>query len=260
MIQLPFGISQDIWGGAILGAVIGAIVIPIVWWLISYFGSWWKNTKPQNQLLGPLRLQEEKCQVFVRDFLIDRNSRLLSVEPRIGVGEVPNVIQLWADVDGKAAADVLNVLGQVGKTRNISIVRLSQDTGQWNSHVIVIGGQSRKSFDFYDNFEYVKYSMDANEIYDNRGGPILREDGFGYGIILKARNPFKTEGDGIGFLVGGFGTLGTVAASYFFREHFKDLGKQFGSKYFGIVVRAPVTAGEEAVERLHQYDRVSDRD
>ena len=158
---------------------------------------------------------------------------MLSVEPRIGVGEVPNVIQLWADVDGKAAADVLNVLGQVGKTRNISIVRMSQDTGQWNSHVIVI---------------------------DNRGGQILREDGFGYGIILKARNPFKTEGDGIGFLVGGFGTLGTVAASYFFREHFKDLGKQFGSKYFGIVVRAPVTAGEEAVERLRQYDRVSDRD
>ena len=258
MSQLLFGLSQEIWTGAILGAVIGAIVIPIVWGLISYFRSWWKYTRPQNQLFGQLRLQEEKCQVFVRDFLIDINSKLLSVEPRIGVGEVPNVNQLWADVDGKAAADVLNALGQVGKTRNISIVRMSQDTGQWNSHVIVIGGQSQKSFDFYRNFEKVEYSMDANQIYDNRDNPINREDGFGYGIILKARNPFKTEGDGIGFLIGGFGTLGTVAASHYFREHFKDLGKQFSSKYFGIVVRAPVTAGEEAVERLNQYDRVSD--
>jgi hypothetical protein len=165
---------------------------------------------------------------------------------------------LWADVDGKATADILNVLGQVGKTKNITIVKMSQDTGQWNSHVIIIGEQSQKSFDFYRKFEDVMYCMDAYQIYDNSGRPIPREDGFGYGIILKARNPFKTEGDGIGFLVGGFGTLGTVAASHYFREHFKDLGKQFDSKYFGIIVRASVTAGEEAVERLHQYDRVSD--
>jgi hypothetical protein len=95
MSQLLLGISQEIWAGAILGAVIGAIVIPIVWRLIFYFRSWWKNTRPQNQLLGPIRLQEEKCRVFVPDYLIDRTSKLLSIVPRIGVGEVPNVYQLW---------------------------------------------------------------------------------------------------------------------------------------------------------------------
>jgi len=253
-----FGISYEIWSGAILGAVIGAIIIPIMFWIFSKSGTYWENTRPQNQLFGHLRFQEDKCQVFIRDFLIDRSSKLKVINPRIGIAEVPNVFQLWADVDGKATADVLNVLGQIGKTKNISIVKISQDTGQWNSHVIVIGGQGVKSFEFYRNFENVMYSMGDSQILDKNGKSIPREDGYGYGIILKARNPFKTEGDGVGFLIGGFGTLGTVVASHYFREHFKDLGKQFGSKCFGIIVRASITAGEEAVEKLNQYDKESD--
>lgn len=85
----------------------------------------------------------------------------------------------------------------------------------------------------------------------------MREDGYGYGIILKARNPHKMRGaPGVGFLIGGFGTLGTAAAAYYFREHLRDLGKEFGSRCFGIVVRASVTAGEQTVEGIPQYDRV----
>ena len=84
-----------------------------------------------------------------------------------------------------------------------------------------------------------------------------RKEGFGYGIILKALNPFKTPGPrGIGILIGGFGVLGTAAAAaYYFKENFRELGKEFGMDCFGIAVRAPVTAGEQAVERIREWDR-----
>ena len=78
-----------------------------------------------------------------------------------------------------------------------------------------------------------------------------------FGIILKALNPLKTEGSqGIGMLLGGFGVLGTAAAAYYFKENFRRLGNEFNSDFFGIVIRASVSAGEQAVERLSEYDKV----
>jgi hypothetical protein len=208
-------------------------------------------------LLEGIANQDEPCKIFVRDLFVQKDTPLISVEPRLGVGTVPNVLELWPDVEGRGATSVFNVLGQVGKTQNIEIVRMSQDVGEWNSHVIVLGAQANKSFDFYRLMKNVAFRVDENNICDAVSGEIVeREEGFGYGIILKALNPFKT-GDrrGIGILIGGFGVLGTAAAAYYFREHFPQLGREFGNDCFGIVVRAHVTAGEQAVERLKKWDR-----
>jgi len=134
---------------------------------------------------------------------------------------------------------------------------MSEDAGEWNCHIIVLGAQANRSYDFYKHLKNVAFRMDGEQIYENSSGNVVkREDGFGYGIILKAINPFKTTSpQGIGILIGGFGVLGTAAAAHYFREHYKALGKEFGAKWFGIVVRAPVTAGEQAVERLSVWDR-----
>jgi len=250
-------LSADIWTGAILGAALGSLVIPGVLYLVRSLTRWWHETRPPLKLLEGLASQEEPCRIFVRDLLVPKDSPLISVDPGVGIGTVPNVLELWPDVEGRGAASVFNVLGQVGKTRNIEIVRMSQDVGEWNCHVVVLGAQANKAFDFYRLMKNVAFRMDAENIYDAVSGePLKRVQGFGYGIILKASNPFKTEGRrGIGFLLGGYGTLGTAAAAYYFREHFRQLGKEFGNDCFGIVVRAPVTAGEEAVERLKHLDR-----
>lgn len=134
---------------------------------------------------------------------------------------------------------------------------MSQDhIGEWNYNLIVLGAQAQKSFDFYKNMENVAYRMDGTEIYDNATNEIIqREAGYGYGIILKTLNPLKTKGQGIAFLIGGFGVLGTAAASYYFKENFQKLGKEFGEKYFGIIVRTSISAGEHATERLKNYDK-----
>jgi hypothetical protein len=250
-------LSAEIWAGGILGAVLGAIVIPFVHYLIKILAKWWRETRPPLKLLEGIANQEEPCKIFVRDFIIPENTPLISIEPRVGVGTVPNVRELWPVVDGKGATSVFNVLGQVGKTQNIEIIHMSQDVGEWNCHVIVLGAQANKSYDFYRLMKNVAFQMDGDNIYDAVSGEIVeREDGFGYGIILKALNPFKETGNGgVGILIGGFGVLGTVAAAYYFKEHFRQLGKEFGNDCFGIVVRSPISAGEQAVERLKKWDR-----
>jgi hypothetical protein len=250
-------LSADIWSGAILGAVLGSVVIPVFCYFLGVLIRFWRETRPSRRLLGGIADQGEPCKIFIRDFMNPGASPILSVEAGRPMGVVPNVPKLWADADGRGATSIFNVLGQVGKTQNIEIVQMSQDIGEWNSHVIVIGSQANKSFDFYRLMQNVAFRVDALNICDAVSGEIVkREPEFGYGVILKCLNPFKTAGRrGIGILIGGFGILGTAAAAYYFREHFRQLGREFGDDYFGIVVRAPVTAGEQAVERLEKWDR-----
>src|SRR5262249_37264131 len=162
-------------------------------------------------------------------FVIPEGGDLYSITPRLGIGKVPNVQELWPDVEGRAVAWILNVLGQLGKTKNLEVVRMSQDRGEWNANVLVLGAQAQKPFDFYATMKHVAYRMDGNRIYDSDSGrEIVREDGFGYGVILKAKNPFKTGSNGVGFLIGGFGVLGTGAAAYYFKENLTTLGRDFG--------------------------------
>ena len=254
-LQLLLGLPLEVWAGAILGSV----VIPAIWLALRSSYDWWSRSRPRRRVFQQLAADSEPCVIFMRDFVLAPGSAILAVEPRVGVGKVPNVSQLWADVDARALSYVLNALGQAGKRKNIRIVRMSEDTGIWNANIVVIGGQSQKSFDFYARLRNVSYRMDGQNIIDSQTGrPIPRDNDYGYGIILKARNPHSTHGgDGVGLLVGGFGTLGTAAAGYYLAQHVEDIGRQFGRKCFGIVVRTSVTAGEEAVERLPQYDRAS---
>jgi hypothetical protein len=247
--------SSELWIGAILGAILGSIVIPIIQYSLKWLVKWWQESRPPRKLLAGIAKQNEVCRIFVRDLHVSEETPLISVDPKIGIGTVPNIQEVWPDSEGRGVASIFNVLGQVNKTKNIEIVRMSQDIGKWNCHVIVLGAQANKAFDFYRLMENVAYRMDSDNIYNNLSGEIVRrEAGFGYGIVLKASNPYKTSGQGIAILIGGYGVLGTAAAAYYFREHFRDLGNEFGEDWFGIVVRAPVTAGEEAVERLKIFD------
>jgi hypothetical protein len=250
--------TKDTWESAILGAVLGSIVIPGVFVIIDKIKKYWQNSRPAKKLLQGIVDNNERVKIFVRDFLITQGTSLYSIEPRLGIGTVPNVQELWPDVEGRAIGNLLNMFGQVGKTKNTEIVRMSQDhIGEWNCNLIVLGAQTQKSYDFYKNMQKVAYRMDGTEIYDNTTNEIIpREASYGYGIILKTRNPLKPKGQGIAFLIGGFGVLGTAAASYYFKENFQKLGKEFGEKYFGIIVRTSVSAGEQATERLKKYDKV----
>ena len=122
--------SRDTWEGAILGAVLGTLIIPAVLKLIQLTQQWWFWSRPPRKVLGKIAKQEEVCKIFVRDLIKEQNAKVLSITPRVGVAEVPNVHELWPDVEGRSVAYILNMFGEIGKTKNINIVKMSEDQGE----------------------------------------------------------------------------------------------------------------------------------
>lgn len=146
-------ISRDIWIGAILGAILGAllgsIIIPLIQFALARFSSWWVSVRPVNRLLGQIIHRDQSCKIFLRGFCIGQGTPLLTVSRQGVVGQVPNIRELWADVEGRSVANVLNVLGRAGKSQNVIIVREADDAGEWNSHFFVIGAQYPKAHQFF---------------------------------------------------------------------------------------------------------------
>jgi len=251
MPEQILGLAASLGIGAFLGALLTTAGLV-----------WYKKSSPHRSILEGMANNTEECLIFIRHLFIENvdaaTTPLRECLPRFGItAAVSNVRDLCADVDGIALANVLNVLGQAGKMRNIRIMRTSDDRGEWNGHLIVIGGESQQSCDFCGSMQPIFYRLSSTDIYDTTEDCCIpREPGFVYGVILKARNPKKAGRPGVALLIGGLGPGGTEAASYYLREHLDDLGREFGCNCFGVVLRASVAAGVQSAERLVQYDRV----
>jgi len=124
---------------------IGAV--QIVFGFIKAIKNWWNNQRPISQVLQSITDNDRKVRIFIRDFFIPLGTPLFSKDGS-GIGQVPNVTELWPRVEGIAMANILNVLGQVSKKENIEIIEMSKNTGLWDSNIIVLGAQAQKCFDF----------------------------------------------------------------------------------------------------------------
>lgn len=138
--------------------------------------NWWQNQRPINQVLQGIGNNDRITRVFIRDMVIPPGTPLISTGPA-GIGLVPNVNELWPRVEGVAMANILNVLGQVGKARNIEIIEMSKDPGLWDSDLIVLGAQAQKCFDFYQRMRQVAYNIDTELRDASTGNVIPRQPG-----------------------------------------------------------------------------------
>lgn len=241
-----------------------SVSLDIIKLLISAWESvihWYNYVRPSRKLLGNILDNKNLLRIFVKDFIVKDNvfsaPKLISIEGPTTQAH-PNIEKVWADAEARGVAKLLNVLGDLGKRKKLEIVEMSKGYDYWDSNMIVLGAQAMKCMDFYELMENVAYSVDENHIYDKQSGQIIPRDEpekYGYGIILKAKNSQVDEG-GIGILLGGYGVLGTQAAIYYFINNLAKLGKEFGSKSFGLVIRAKVSAGEQSATRLSRYDKV----
>lgn len=223
---------------------------------------WYSYTRPSKKLLGKMVDSKSLLRIFVKDFIVRDNTggsppKLISQEGPT-TQEHPNIEKVWAEAEARGVARLLNLLGELGKKDKLEVVEMSRGYDFWDTNMIVLGAQARKCMDFYEVMEDVAYSVDEQHIYERETGrTVNREPEYGYGIILKAKNP-QMIGGGTGILLGGYGVLGTQAAVYYFIKNIANLGKKFGNRSFGIVVRARVSAGEQAVKRIKRYDKVFD--
>ena len=227
--------------------------------LISLFSSiknWWVFKVPAKRVLSQIADNNKDVYIFVRNFFIQPNTPLLAQEGLNGpVGLVPNVYELWPRVEGIGLSKILNALGQIEKNKNIYITEMGKDPGIWDKNIIILGAQTQKCFDFYSKMNEVAYKVTAQDIIKlSTGKKVNRDPMYGYGVILKCKNPFSPDRKGVGILVGGYGVLGTEAATHYLSQHLADLGKDFGNKSFGVVVRASISAGVQSTIRIKKLD------
>src|SRR5581483_89667 len=280
-MQIVLGLfkqSGHEWTGYIIGAVVGVVLGLALGVVSGFFGwirRWWRDSRPVHLVLQRIGDDAEPVLVFARDFqqplLPDPATKtvkpvpLVVSEPLTGtVGQVPNIPSLWSRVEATAYGNLLFVLAQARKMRNVELVEMSKDAGKWNASIVVLGAQTERCFQFYEQMTGVAFSMtrDGKDIVDETTVPpsvVPRVGPYGYGIILKTRNRHRTQGGpGTAFLIGGFGVLGTEAAGYFFRTRINELARLFGNRTFGVIVRADANAGAETVQRLAEYDRATE--
>jgi len=270
------GLPLEVWGAGILGAVLTEIV-NLIGQGTARGQRWWRERRPALVLLERMARAEDVCYVFVRDFFVPQGWEVqvpvgkrtktvtlsvpLLVRSRAGViRTVANIERLWSSVESSALSNLFYVFGVAGKNEGVQVVEMSEDTGVWDGNIVVLGAQAERSTEFYKRMGGVAYRMTGKSIIDTGTGQrVSRARGYGYGLILKARNPLRSEGrPGVGLLIGGFGTLGTEAAGYYLRNHYRELARDFGRRTFGVVVRASVESGAASAERLRRYDRATE--
>ncbi len=227
--------------------------------LIRYF----KFNLPSGKIFGLMIDNKKDLNIFVKDLFVPDNT---SESPKIFSKEGaykqanPNIASVWPNVEAIGVAKLFNLLGRLGKKDKLTVVEMSKGLDVWDSNIIVLGAQSVKSLEFYKVMDNVGYSMDSREIYDKETNQIIkRENEYGYGLVIKAKNTKLSEGRvGNAILLGGFGILGTQAAIHYFCNNIARLGKEFDKRYFSLIVRARISAGEQSVERLNQFTKIYD--
>lgn len=236
-----------------------------IWETIKIFFSlgqkvwrWFQFTMPARQVLGVAVDNKSVIRVYIKDLIVPDNTpsnpKLLSEEGQ-SLMYHPNIRKVWPEVEGRALAQIFNLFGELGKTKRLEVVEMSEGYNQWNTDMIVLGAQAVKCRDFYVVMDEVGYRVDDHQIYDAETGTIIpRDSEYGYGLIMKAKNKQKSNG-GIGILLGGYGTLGTEAAVDYFVKNIAQLGKEFHGKSFSIIVRAKISAGRESAKRIKKYDK-----
>ena len=236
---------------------IGIEIIKDVPKIVVKIKDWWTFNLPAGKVLGECLDNNKELKVYLKDLIVPENTwdnpKLFSQEGNFHQKN-PNIDKVWPEVEGRTVAELFNLLGTLGKHKKIEVTEMSKGYDEWNVNMIVLGAQAIKCREFYQIMENVAYGVDDNNIFNfETKNPIDMDNAnYGYGIILKARNPQNNKP---AFLLGGYGTLGTEAAVYYFVKNLALLGKKFGKRYFGIIVRARIAAGKQSTIRIQHYDK-----
>ena len=236
----------------IKGAILGSLVIPSILFLIQSIINFLINKHPKRILFGSLILNNVPCYIyFVRLFGSERQNEYLYDLPNYfpphtsnRVGKKINVPYVWAEADGKCLADVINTLGNIGKTRGIHIKNPAVDWDLWDGNIICIGGSS-KVYTILDKCsqKFCTLSNDKSRIRMPSGEELNAIEGNDYGMIQKIRNP----SNGLNYwIIMGIGVNGTLAASFYLRNYSREMGIMFEGRGFCCIVKCKIDQGPDS--------------
>jgi hypothetical protein len=240
--------------------VLSSLCIPFVFWVLFKFRQWYNSQRPLNVLFKGV-LDANQVLIFISQ-LSAADSTLQKISDPKYFTSYPsptatdrfnlehkgyrNIDPVWSESDGRCVADIFNVLGNVGKIKNVRVADTQKDWGRNNIPILSIGFNAKTIdlLDICDPINYKGYPINPGEYLQIDGSEkkcysVVPNDA---GIIQKT---FFKKSDVPVFLLAGLGTMGTEITGYFFSQNAVGLGKMFGSRAFCVLLSTNATRGRE---------------
>jgi hypothetical protein len=235
-------LTAEQWTGAILGAVVSATFATV-----SVLFRALLSRRAICVALGKASHAETPCGMFVRS-MQSPNGTYSSRDPHI-LPSVPPQPRHWHNIRGVygmedviGLADIFNLLGKAGKTRNIVMRSLESDWDRWTEPSISVGGhfKAERALEVCEP-KLVKLATPSFRLLSS-GREFTVVDSRDYGVVYKGFHPATKIP---AFVILGQAGLGTQSAASFFRDHAATLGRLYGSGGFAAIVVSDHLDGRE---------------
>jgi hypothetical protein len=225
------------WAGAVLGAVVSGV----------FAGSWaavrllW-NKRPLRRFLDDLADERKTLSVFVRD-MVSADQKYYSVLPN-GQQQQWQNFPVVGRTDVEAATDVLNLLGQAGKSSNIAWRQINRDWDMWSDPLVCLGGSFKadKVLELCQP-KLVHYALAQAFVTIPDNKRFEANGSYDYGLIYRGRHP---ETGSSCLVLFGFGMAGTEATGSYLRRNARLLARLYGSRSFAAIVRVGWLDGRDS--------------
>jgi len=226
--------------GSIL-ATITALITRLIFYRI-------RDSLPAGALFNKIKDSENPCLVFIlrmKDIqksgtFITPIPNYLAVQENINdfeevhYEERKNTPWVSSALDTQGMAHIFNVLGRIGRTKNIQVTFPDRDFDKWDAPMFLLGGTWKTSRALKTCRHYYEYGNNGFKLIpeDKTFNPQsnIEED---MGLLEKMINP--SNGFPIWIIAGRRGA-GTTAAAYTLLRLWRYLGLIYGKKPFGLLV------------------------
>lgn len=254
----------------VAGAILGSIIIPLIFYLILFLHRKYISLLPANSLLGQFKDNEIECLFFLKELydIQKSNEYLFKIPdffpPHTTMKEqrAINIPRVFAKADTECLNDVMNVLGTVGKNKNIEIASIETDWDVWNKPLISIGGNYKterilercKPIYVEQGFADIDLNGKKEKSYyfklKNKKEKLFAIIPDDYGIVHKTKD--ISTGNDVFFILG-LGCLATESVGRFFRSQFLQLGKMYGNRPFVAIIKSNLYEGKESYVLYDYY-------
>ncbi len=231
---------------------ISALLIPAVIYLGNKFLVWWNNKRPSRLVFKGYLKKNKDIFIFHsqmsgadNNWNINSDQKYITRYPlplptdhaNLGIQKKFNIDPVLSEAEVECLTDVHNILGRVGKVKNIHFGNLISDWGIWSDPIFSIGFNP-KTHKLIEKCNPVYFKLEGSEL-------LIKDKNIRYGCLLPNDAGIIQKTSIINtsspiFILAGLGTVGTSAAGYILKQNFIKIGKLFGSGAFCIFLKAKI--------------------
>lgn len=220
-----------------IGSILATVVV-LVTRIIFYKV---RDLFPAHSLFRGIVGSDLPCLIFtLRLTDMKREGKFLTPIPKYAVASPQEEYEgrqltpwITSTSETQAVANILNILGRVGRTKNIQILFVDQDSGRWDAPMFILGGNWKATRSFETCMPIFSYRDEKVILESTKDIYRPKTSDHDIGFLQKTINPVT------GFPVWvamGWRGAGTVAATYALLRWWKEIGILYGSHPFGILI------------------------